>query len=247
MLKLLWNVYAQCYEAIVGLAPYQEMLDEVVAVLDVKPGMRVLDAGCGIGVLAERLARRCSDIEYLGVDLSSSMLARARKRQAWPPSFVFVEDDIDKVLAGDASTFDRITSVNVLWTLPDPRGTLGRMAAALRPGGLMVHTTPRFAFRAYVIVWRHLRAQRGWRLLRALLGLPILLFAGLLNLLLVIESMIAARAPRAKQRWHQEGLLALAKDAGTTPRPVRPCYAGQGLLLVAEAGANPLPGPQERL
>jgi SAM-dependent methyltransferase len=253
MSKLLWNTYAQCYEAIAGLLPYQEMLDEVVAALEVRPGMRVLDAGCGIGVLAERLAKVCPDIEYLGVDLSSSMLARARKRQAWPTSFTFAEDNIDKVLADGAPKFDRIASVNVIWTLPDPRGTLGRMTMALRPGGRMVHTTPRLAFRAYVIVWRHLCGQKGWRRLRALLGLPVLLFAGLLNLALVIESMILARAPRAKQRWHKEGLFELARAAGAEPSPVRPCYAGQGLLLVAErpaahaAGGNPLPGPGEHL
>jgi SAM-dependent methyltransferase len=248
MTKLLWNAYAQCYEAIAGLVPYQEMLDEVVTALDVKPGMHVLDAGCGLGVLAERLAKRCPDIQYLGVDLSSSMLARARKRQTWPSSFSFAEHDIDDLLAGRGPTFDRIASVNVIWTLPDPRATLGRMTAAMRPGGRMVHTTPRLAFRAYVVVWRHLRSQKGWRLLRAVLGLPILLFAGLLNLLLVIESMLRARGPRAKQRWQQEGLVELARSAGATPHPVQPCYAGQGLLLVAERpGVNSLPGSQDGL
>jgi SAM-dependent methyltransferase len=234
MPKLLWNLYAHCYDAITGLLPYQEMLDEVVASLEVTAGMRVLDAGCGTGVLAERLALSCPNIELVGVDLSSSMLARARGRRDWPRSFTFVEGDIDEVLAANPAGFDRIASVNVIWTLPDPRSTLAAMTAGLRPGGRMVHTTPRFSVRAHAIVWRHLRAQRGLALGRALLGLPLLLFAGLLNLLLVAQSALLARAPQAAGRWDKDGLIALLGGAGAETRQVRSCYAGQGHLLVAE-------------
>jgi SAM-dependent methyltransferase len=234
MAKLLWNLYARCYDSITALAPYQEMLDEVVAALEVAPRMRVLDAGCGTGVLAERLARACPDIDYLGVDLSSSMLAQARARRAWPASFAFVEGNFDQLLASDGAGFDRITSVNVIWTLPDPRGTLARMTAGLRPAGRMVHTTPRLAFRAYTIVWRHLRRQHGWARARAILRVPVLLFAGLVNLLLVAESALLARAPQARQRWSEAGLAGLLREAGAEPRLARPCYAGQGILLLAE-------------
>ena len=218
MPKLLWNLYALCYDAVTRLLPYQEMLDQVVEALEVAPGMRVLDAGCGTGVLAERLAMACPDIELVGVDHSSAMLARARARRAWPGSFTFVERDIDGSLAADAAGFDRIASVNVIWTLPDPQATLAHMTAGLRPGGRMVHTTPRFSFRAHVIVWRHLRGQKSWAL---------------------AQSALLARAPRARQRWHEDGLVALLRDAGAEPRPVRPCYAGQGYLIVAERRTPP--------
>jgi len=234
MPKLLWNLYAQCYDAITALVPYQDMLDDVVAALGVEPGMRVLDAGCGTGVLAERLAVVCPDIELVAVDLSSSMLARARGRRAWPRSFTFVEQNIDEALAKDEAGFDRIASVNVIWTLPNPRNTLAAMTAGLRNGGRMVHTTPRFSVRAHAIVWKHLRSQKGWALGRALVGLPLLLLAGLINVLLVAQSALMARAPQASRRWHEDGLLVMLRDAGAEPLPVRPCYAGQGYLLVAE-------------
>jgi SAM-dependent methyltransferase len=237
MSHLLWNLYAVCYERIVRLLPYQEMLDEVASALEVAPGMRVLEAGCGTGALAERLARACPQIDYAGVDMSEAMLARARRRRAWPPTFAFTAGNLDDFLTGRVDRYDRIASVNVIWTLPDPRNTLARMTAGLRPGGRMVHATPRFAFRAWVVVWRDLRGQKGWRRLRALLGLPVLLCAGLLNLLLVLQSALAARAPRAGQRWHEDGLVALVRDAGARPQVVRPCYAGQALLLVADRPA----------
>ena len=234
----LWDLYAHTYNAITALGPYGEMLDEVVGALDVAPGLRVLDAGCGTGALAERLAKACPDIDYVGVDLSPSMLARARARRTWPRAFTFLQGDLDALLSGDAGGFDRVASVNVIWTLPDPRGSLARMTAGLRPGGHMVHTTPRLRFRADVVVWRHLRAQAGWALLRALLGLPILLLAGLLNLLLVAQSALRGGASRASRRWSEEGLCSLLREAGAEPRPVRPCYAGQGYLLVAGRGGT---------
>jgi SAM-dependent methyltransferase len=234
MTTLLWNVYAHCYERITRLRPYQDMLDEIVAALEVGPGMRVLDAGCGSGALGGRLAAVCPDIAYVGVDLSSRMLAQARGQRSWPPSFVFNQANVDELLANDATCFDRIVTVNLIWMLPDPQGTLSRMTTRLVPGGRMVHATPRFAFRAGLIVWQHLRSQRGWALARALFGLPMLLFAGLLNLLLLAQGALLARSPRAKLRWHEAGLIELLRGAGVEPREVRPCYAGQDVLLVAE-------------
>ena len=252
MPRLLWNLYALCYDRIVALLPYQDMLDDVVAALDLSPGMRVLDAGCGTGPLAERIADKHQDIELVAVDLSPTMLKRARARRVWPASFKFVEGNIDDVLAGDERGYDRISSVNLIWTLPDPERTFALMTAHLHEGGRMVHTTPRWRLRALSIVWRHVYGQRGWRRLRALLGLPILALAGLINLILVAQSMVLARAPRASRRWHRDGLAEILRAAGAPPRVVRSCYAGQNLLLVCEkeesgTRATRLPVPGEHL
>jgi len=250
MPSFLWNLYAHCYDRIVGLLPYQDMLDDVVAALDLSPGMRVLDAGCGTGPLAERIASKHPDIELLAVDLSPSMLKRAQARRVWPASFKFVEGNIDDVLASDERGYDRIASVNVIWTLPNPERTFALMTTHLRKGGRMVHTTPRWRLRALSIVWRHVFGQKGWQRLRALLGLPMLALAGLLNLVLVAQSMMLARAPHASRRWHAEGLAELLRSAGVPPRVVRPCYAGQNLLLVCdkeESDIPQLPVPGEHL
>jgi SAM-dependent methyltransferase len=241
MPRFLWNLYAHCYDRIVGLLPYQEMLDDVIAALDLSPGMRVLDAGCGTGPLAERIANKHPDIELLAVDLSPSMLKRAQARRVWPASFKFVEGNIDDVLASDERGYDRIASVNVIWTLPNPERTFALMTSHLRKGGRMVHTTPRWRLRALSIVWRHVLGQKGWQRLRALLGLPMLALAGLLNLVLVAQSMMLARAPHASRRWHAEGLAELLRSAGVPPRVVRPCYAGQNLLLVCDKEESDIP------
>lgn len=249
MSKVLWNVYAHCYDAIAGLDPYRDMLDEVVGALALAPGMRVLDAGCGTGALAERAARLCPGVEWVGVDLSGGMLKRARARQPWPDGFAFVEAPLDDFLDREPGRFDRIASVNVIWALPDPQGTLLRMANALGPAGRMVHTTPRLRFGFQRIAWAHLVRKRGWALARAVVGLPFLALAGLLNLVLVAQSVLAPSARHRRQRWDARGLEQLLRNAGVTVSPVRPCYAGQGHLLVGHKDPQPsrLPGPAKGL
>jgi SAM-dependent methyltransferase len=177
------------------------------------------------------------------------MLQRARKRISWPPSFKFVEGNIDDVLADDELGFDRIVSVNVIWTLPDPQRTFALMTARLRDCGRMVHTTPNFRLRAHAIVWRGLGSRD---LPRALLGLPVLAFAGLVNLLLLAQSMLFAHAPRASKRWNSDGLAEFFRAAGAPPRETRSCYAGQNVLLVCEKDesgtrATRLPAPVKHL
>jgi len=111
---VLWNLYAACFDLVVRLAPYQDMLDEVVAALDLRPGMRVLDAGCGTGALEALLARRHPEVEVVAVDASPAMLARARRHQTGSSQTRFVAADIDDFLARTPEGFDRVVSVNLL-------------------------------------------------------------------------------------------------------------------------------------
>jgi SAM-dependent methyltransferase len=235
---LLWNLYAVCYDLVAGLAPYQDMLDEVVAALDLRPGMRVLDAGCGTGALEARLAERHPEVEVVAIDASPAMLARARRR-TWSVSPRFVAGDIDDFLAGEKGRFDRVVSVNVLWALADPRRTIEHMVDCLAQGGRMVHASPRWRFRFDAIVVRHLRRARG---VRAFLGglclLPALAVAGVINLALVLR--VLATAWRDRSRWQADGLARLFSQPGLGPVAIRPTYAGQGFLVTCDRRAAPL-------
>lgn len=249
MRSSLWNLYARCYDRIAGLAPYQDMLDEVVQALALRPGMRVLDAGCGTGALAERAVRTCPDVEWVGIDLSRKMLEIAQAKRAWPSGFSFSQANIDDYLSADTRGFDRIASVNVIWTLADPQATFARMTKALRSDGAMVHTTPRLRFSALRIAWLHIVRQSGWRRMRAVLGLPFLAAAGFLNLVLVVQSVLAPSARHVGKRWDARGLEEMLRAAGAAVSASRPCYAGQGHLLVCskDPGAFPLPGQPKGL
>jgi SAM-dependent methyltransferase len=105
----------------------------------VPAGARVLDAGCGTGRVMIRLVELGYDC--VGVDLDASMLAVAQQQAPELPWFQADLAAFDPGLLGIATDFDLVIAAGNVFPLLAP-GTeatvVGRLAAALRPGGLMV-------------------------------------------------------------------------------------------------------------
>jgi SAM-dependent methyltransferase len=119
-----------------ALAPATRM---IFAEAGIRPGMRVLDLGCGAGDVTFVAAGLVGpDGFVVGVDRSPEALARARLRagQRGLAQVRFVEGDLDDPAPG--GPFDAIVERLVLWTVPDPAALLRRQATVLRPGGLVV-------------------------------------------------------------------------------------------------------------
>ncbi|MGF1468195.1 MAG: class I SAM-dependent methyltransferase [Sandaracinaceae bacterium] len=93
-------------------------------------GARVLEAGCGTGLLLHRIALTAE--RAVGADLSRGMLARARAR-----GLEVVEADLTRLPFADA-TFDTVCSFKVLAHVPDRRRALAELARVTRPGGHLV-------------------------------------------------------------------------------------------------------------
>ena len=94
----------------------------------------MVDAGCGEGYGAAILARRADSV--IGLDLDERTLARARGRY---PRARFVRGDLGRMPVG---AVDGIVSLQVLEHLPDADGFVAECARALRPGGVLVLSTP---------------------------------------------------------------------------------------------------------
>ena len=102
-------------------------------VLDPKPGMTALDAGCGPGIMGLTLAKL--GCRVTGVDLSPEMIDRARENAE--------ARGLDaKYMLGDASdpalepgSLDLIVSRWVVWNLPAPADAYRRWMLLLKPGG----------------------------------------------------------------------------------------------------------------
>jgi 2-polyprenyl-3-methyl-5-hydroxy-6-metoxy-1,4-benzoquinol methylase len=103
-----------------------------------RPGMQLLDVGCGPGSITAGFAARLAPARVVGVDLSEETLAAARKDAA--------ERGLDNLEYAHASVyalpyadacFDVVYAHQVLQHLKEPRAALREMLRVLRPGGLV--------------------------------------------------------------------------------------------------------------
>ena len=118
------------------LAPATRML---FAAAGIRPGMRVLDLGCGAGDVAFVAAALVGpEGSVIGVDRAPEALGRARLRaeQLGLRQVEFVEGDIHDPAPG--GPFDAIVGRLILMYVPDPAAVLRRQATVLRAGGLAV-------------------------------------------------------------------------------------------------------------
>ena len=119
-----------------ALAPATYMIFDAAGI---RPGMRVLDLGCGVGDVAFVAADLVGPDGYVvGVDRSPEALARARIRaeQRGLAQVEFFEGDIHDPAPG--GPFDAVVERAVLMYVPDPAEVLRRQATVLRPSGLVV-------------------------------------------------------------------------------------------------------------
>jgi SAM-dependent methyltransferase len=110
--------------------------------LAVRAGERVLDVGCGPGLLVERIAAGVGEHgEARGVDVSATMVALARARCAGMGWARFDAADAT-ALPFDDSHFDAVVCTQVLEYVPDIGRALDELGRVLRPGGrvLLVDT-----------------------------------------------------------------------------------------------------------
>lgn len=101
----------------------------VLALLAPQAGERILDLGCGDGVLTERIAG--AGAEVVGVDASPAMIEAARSRG--------IDAHVaDGQALGFAADFDAVFSNAALHWMLDPAAVARGVFAALRPGGRFV-------------------------------------------------------------------------------------------------------------
>lgn len=102
------------------------------------PRSRILDNGCGNGFFTQRLSEM--DLEVCGVDLEESGIFHARN--LCPDARFEVASVYDDLLALFQEPFDVVVSLEVIEHLYDPRAFVARIHECLRPGGLLVISTP---------------------------------------------------------------------------------------------------------
>lgn len=104
--------------------------------------IRLLDAGCGDGLLSLSLAKRHPEWTVLGVDRRDDLLegARARARGRSLANVRFQSADLTEPMP--ESGFDAVVALECLHEIPDDESALASMAGALAPGGLLALQVP---------------------------------------------------------------------------------------------------------
>jgi ubiquinone/menaquinone biosynthesis C-methylase UbiE len=110
---------------------------EFFAPLAPRPGLKILDVGCGTGDFLRLLAPIVSPGTAVGVDLSETMIAEARQRSA--DNFDNLSFRVGSVLEipFPVGSFDRVLATQLLLHVPDPLKALAEMKRVLAPSGVI--------------------------------------------------------------------------------------------------------------
>ena len=103
-------------------------------------GKKVLDVGCGGGILAEAMAQRGAQVT--GIDMGEAPLAVARLHQLESGVSVEYEQSTAEEFAEQhAGTFDVVTCLEMLEHVPDPGSVIRACTRLLKPGGQVFFST----------------------------------------------------------------------------------------------------------
>lgn len=103
-------------------------------------GKKVIDVGCGGGILAESMAMRGANVT--GIDMGEAPLSVARLHQLESGVEVdYIRITAEEIAAEQAGQFDVVTCMEMLEHVPDPASTIAACARLVKPGGHVFFST----------------------------------------------------------------------------------------------------------
>ena len=104
-------------------------------------GRRILDIGCGGGILADSMARKGAQV--LGIDLSTKALkvAQLHALEAGTTGVEYREISAEACAQEQPASFDAVTCMEMLEHVPDPASVVQACATLAKPGGWVFFST----------------------------------------------------------------------------------------------------------
>ncbi len=129
-----FDLWSLTYDApLIQRLTYRPEQDAVLRALP-RGAHRVLDVGCGTGLLTDRIRRRVRGSRVVGCDFSAGMLRRASRRRPGP---AWVRGNAQQLPFADAS-FDAVVCTQALHWVPDQVAALAEFRRVLEPGGRLL-------------------------------------------------------------------------------------------------------------
>lgn len=134
----------------------------LVTFAQIHPGQKVLDVGCGTGVVAVTAARMGAEV--CGLDLSPVLLAHAQENASIAQTQIeFLEGDVENLPYADA-TFDVVLSQFGHMFAPRPEIAIVEMLRVLKPNGRIAFSTwpvEMFMAKMFTLVGKYLPPSAG--------------------------------------------------------------------------------------
>ncbi len=231
----LWNLMAFFYDQFFSVfPPYQKLLKSILECLqDSSPDIRILDAGCGTGLISSAIAKH--KFTVVGVDRSEEMLLQAEKKknQNNLPNLLFYKRDLNQDLDIPGGPFSKILLIHSLYLFENPKKSLKEFARHFSPRGELILCIPARSiskeelFRGGLTYLIEIIKEKG--MLSFFAFLPIMGCMGILNL--VIQHQ---KKKKVFHCWQKDEIVFLLEECGYKLNWIREsCIADSHLLISA--------------
>jgi 2-polyprenyl-3-methyl-5-hydroxy-6-metoxy-1,4-benzoquinol methylase len=111
-----------------------------------RPGVRVLDVGCGTGKFAAELAEECSKTDVVAIDPSGSSIEIAKEKRPELANLIFERSSVESFAGRRRGHFDLILANMLFQNVASLDSALEACAELLAPGGALVFAVPHPCF-----------------------------------------------------------------------------------------------------